>query len=108
VHKNNQKTELRFRLFYFPVFRNQKWVSGLICPEQNKSTKRKNFFPEIHPPDVFIWGKTQSLLSTCLVREVLGRPPPRLKQRAADRRRGRCFHKERLLQKIFVQNDEKK
>jgi hypothetical protein len=25
-----------------------------LCPEQNKSTRKKIFFPEIHPPDPYV------------------------------------------------------
>ena len=42
------------------VIRNLKWVSGLLCPEQNKSTRKKIFFPEIHPP-LSVRLNTQSL-----------------------------------------------
>jgi hypothetical protein len=73
-----------------------KMNSGIVMPRQKEKHKIKKVFPEIHPHfHVSIPAKTQSLLSISATRKRMGRPPPPLNARPANRRAGRSFIKER-------------
>ena len=77
-------------------------------PRQKRFVWAKKFFSRNRPRGAgFLSEEKHKVYSLLVWREKCWEGlHPRLKQRAADRRRGRNFHKERLLQKIFVQNDE--
>ena len=66
-------------------------------PRQKQKHKKKNFFSRNTPPGLkFLSEEKYKVYSLfCLMRETVGRPPPHLKQRAANRRRGRSLVKEK-------------
>ena len=82
----------------------------IILPRQKRFAWAKKFFPRNTPGyPIFLSEEKHKVYSLLPWRDNRWESlHPRLKQRAADRRRGRSFRKERLLQKIFVQIDEKK
>ena len=75
-------------------------------PRAKQKHKKKKFFSRNTPP--VLSEEKYKVYSLLPWREKLWEGlHPRQKQRAADRRRGRSFHKERLLRKIFVQIEKK-
>lgn len=70
--------------------------------------KKKKFFSRNTPPGLMFLSEEKHKVYSLLVwREKCWEGlHPRLKQRAADRRRGRSLRNNLLLQKIFVQIDE--
>ena len=79
-------------------------------PSAKQKHKTKKFFSRNTPPGLtFLSGEKHKVYSLLPWRgECWEGLHPHLKQRAAHGRRGRSFRKERWLQKIFVQIDEKK
>jgi hypothetical protein len=68
---------LRLVFFIFPYSETENGFQDYFAQRKTKTQNEKIFFPKTTPRfDVSTRGKTQSLLSACLAREALGRPPP--------------------------------
>jgi hypothetical protein len=102
---------LRLVFFIFPYSETENGFQDYFAQAKRKTQNEKIFFPKYTPRSISFHSlssgekhKVYSLLASQDNHwEGLH---PHLKQRAADRRRGRSFHKEQLPQKTFVQIDE--
>jgi hypothetical protein len=100
-----------FVFFIFPYSEIENGFQDYFAQTKTKTQKKKIFFLKYTPRSIrfnFLSSGEKHKVYSLLVSqdnrwEGLH---PHLKQRAADRRRGRSFHKEKSFQKIFVQNDE--
>jgi len=96
-----------FVFFIFPYSEIKNEFQDYFAQHKTKTQKEKIFFPKYTPGSMFLSEEKHKVYSLLAQQEKCWEGlQPHLKQRAADRRRGRSFHKEKSLQKTFVQIDE--